>query len=247
MRADRTIHRCSYGDSPCRVGLRNSMRFFAIFLRQVFWGAFVATSRGKTVATDRGKSWSRGSFLPSLPVHRSQRALTVSGFAAASVDLRLALSLRGMPASRPPHRRDRAGARDGSEARSREAQRAALTLNHHYSLRRIAKIVQTIERLKKTHCRWQSFSSLSRHKLLLPRCPSREAEEGVDQMQIVRLPLETWLVIDCSRGEHVVSTHVTPDEAERHRDKLSAGRSGVQFTACMVIEPVAQGLSRPCR
>jgi hypothetical protein len=66
-------------------------------------------------------------------------------------------------------------------------------------------------------------------------------------MNTVRLPIETWLVIDRSRNGSVVSTHATPDDAERQRDELNAGRPNARYTACMAIEPVAQGMSRPCR
>lgn len=66
-------------------------------------------------------------------------------------------------------------------------------------------------------------------------------------MHMARLPIGTWLVVDRSRNGNVVSTHPTPDDAERQRDKLNGGRAGGPFAACMAIEPVAQGMSRPCR
>ena len=65
-------------------------------------------------------------------------------------------------------------------------------------------------------------------------------------MHVAKLPLETWIVVDRTRND-VVSTHATQDEAEGERDKLNEGLSGVQYSACIAIEPVAQGMCRPCR
>ena len=65
-------------------------------------------------------------------------------------------------------------------------------------------------------------------------------------MHGVRLPLETWIVIDRSRND-VVSAHATQDEAEGERDRRNERLSGAEYSACIAIEPVAHGMSRPCR
>jgi len=65
-------------------------------------------------------------------------------------------------------------------------------------------------------------------------------------MHLAKLPLETWIVVDRARND-VVSTHATLDEAEGERDKRNAGLSRAQYCACIAIEPVAQGMCRPCR
>jgi hypothetical protein len=65
-------------------------------------------------------------------------------------------------------------------------------------------------------------------------------------MHLAKLPLETWLVVD-RHHENVVSTHATQDEAEGERDKRNEGLSRGHHSACIAIEPVAQGMSRPCR
>ena len=45
----------------------------------------------------------------------------------------------------------------------------------------------------------------------------------------------------------VVSTHATQVEAEGERDKRNVGSSNAQYNVCFAIEPVAQGMCRPCR
>jgi len=65
-------------------------------------------------------------------------------------------------------------------------------------------------------------------------------------MHLVKLPLETWFVVDRNR-KNVVSTHVTQEEAEGERDKRNEGLSRAHYSACIAIEPVAQGMCRPCR
>ena len=63
-----------------------------------------------------------------------------------------------------------------------------------------------------------------------------------------KLPLETWIVVDTTRhGWSIASTHATQDEAEGERDKRNEGLSRMQYSACIVIEPVAQGMGRSCR
>ena len=70
-------------------------------------------------------------------------------------------------------------------------------------------------------------------------CPIRE-------MQLAMLPLETWIVVDRNRND-AVSTHTTQDEAEGERDRRNGRSSRAQYSACIAIEPIAQGMSRPCR
>jgi hypothetical protein len=65
-------------------------------------------------------------------------------------------------------------------------------------------------------------------------------------MQFAKLPLETWFVVD-RIGESVVSIHATQEEAEGERDKRNEGLARALYDACIAIEPVAQGMCRPCR
>jgi hypothetical protein len=64
-------------------------------------------------------------------------------------------------------------------------------------------------------------------------------------MQTEKLPLEKWIVVDRTR-DHLVSAHATQEEAETERDKRNAGLPIHQYCACIAIEPVAQGMCRPC-
>ena len=96
--------------------------------------------------------------------------------------------------------------------------------------------------------RRSSLSSTCRHKRLLsPSLRKRMSGEECGMM-LKKLPLETWIVVDSPRyGWNVVSTHATQDEAEGERDKRNEGLSRVEYSACIVIEPVAQGMGRSCR
>ena len=67
-------------------------------------------------------------------------------------------------------------------------------------------------------------------------------------MSFGKLPLQTWIVIDRTMDAgHIVSTHAVQDEAEGERDKRNEGLTDVRYGACMIIEPVAQGMCRPWR
>jgi hypothetical protein len=96
----------------------------------------------------------------------------------------------------------------------------------------------------------QRFSSTSRHKYFLSAPLSREirdADRREMAMQLSKLPLETWVVVDRTREEwSVVSTHATQDAAETERDRRNEGLSRIQYSACMALEPVAQGMGRAC-
>ena len=57
------------------------------------------------------------------------------------------------------------------------------------------------------------------------------------------LPLNTWLVVEQrSPGTPLtpVSKHATQREAEAERDKRNEGLPEPRFTACIVVEPIAQ-------
>jgi hypothetical protein len=57
------------------------------------------------------------------------------------------------------------------------------------------------------------------------------------------LPLNTWLVVEQrSPGTPftLVSKHATQREAEAERDKRNHGQPEPHFTACIVLEPIAQ-------
>jgi hypothetical protein len=94
-----------------------------------------------------------------------------------------------------------------------------------------------------------SLSSASCHKGVLTAAHGKPRSGGAN-MHVWKLPLEKWIVVDRTRapdGDHVVSAHATQDEAEGERDKRNRASSHVQYYACIAFEPVAQGMSRPCR
>jgi len=77
----------------------------------------------------------------------------------------------------------------------------------------------------------------------------RRGDEGFGgegrEMHVAKLPLEIWIVVDRTRND-VVLTH-----ARRMKRKENAtnerGFDPAQFNTCIAIEPVAQGMCRPCR
>jgi hypothetical protein len=56
------------------------------------------------------------------------------------------------------------------------------------------------------------------------------------------LPLNTWMVVAQHSSEDlaIVSKHFTQGEAEAARDKRNQGLPGPHYSACIVLEPVAQ-------
>jgi len=56
------------------------------------------------------------------------------------------------------------------------------------------------------------------------------------------LPLDTWIVVEHpSRADVVlVSQHETQHEAEAERDRRNEEAHAARFSACLVLEPVAQ-------
>jgi hypothetical protein len=57
------------------------------------------------------------------------------------------------------------------------------------------------------------------------------------------LPLNTWMVVEqTSPGARLklVSKHATQHEAEAERDNRNLGQCNPHFTACIILEPVAQ-------
>jgi hypothetical protein len=62
-------------------------------------------------------------------------------------------------------------------------------------------------------------------------------------MRVSELPLDTWLVVEQQqswREVKLVSTHATQNEAEAERDKRNEGLNRPRFSACIVLEPVAE-------
>ena len=61
------------------------------------------------------------------------------------------------------------------------------------------------------------------------------------------LPLDTWIVVEqnSSRIATLISMHTTQAEAEAERDKRNDGLPKPRYSACKVLEPVAQRMSRP--
>jgi hypothetical protein len=57
------------------------------------------------------------------------------------------------------------------------------------------------------------------------------------------LPLNTWLVVEQrlpGTRLTLVSRHATQREAEAERDNRNQGQPKPHFTACIVLEPIAQ-------
>lgn len=66
-------------------------------------------------------------------------------------------------------------------------------------------------------------------------------------MTLKSVPIDTWMVVDVAfNGWNVVSTHESQNAAERERDTRNEGLARQRYTACLVLEPVAQGMGRSC-
>jgi hypothetical protein len=69
-------------------------------------------------------------------------------------------------------------------------------------------------------------------------------------MQFGQLPLDTWIVVEHPGLNRValVSQHTSQSEAEAERDRRNRAASARRFSACMVVEPVAErmGGQRRC-
>jgi hypothetical protein len=69
-------------------------------------------------------------------------------------------------------------------------------------------------------------------------------------MQIGQLPLDTWIVIEhpTLNGVALVSQHASQSEAEAERDRRNRATRAKRFSACIVVEPVAErmGGQRRC-
>jgi hypothetical protein len=61
------------------------------------------------------------------------------------------------------------------------------------------------------------------------------------------LPLHTWMVVEqrSLKIATLISMHTTQSEAEAERDKRNQGLRKPRFGACILVEPVAQRMSRP--
>jgi hypothetical protein len=56
-----------------------------------------------------------------------------------------------------------------------------------------------------------------------------------------KMPLGTWMVVDIAfNGWNVVSSHASQHDAEVERDKRNAGLARRRYSACKVLEPVAE-------
>jgi hypothetical protein len=66
-------------------------------------------------------------------------------------------------------------------------------------------------------------------------------------MNMSGLPLHTWMVVEqrSSRIATLISMHTTQREAEAERDQRNQGLPKPRYGACIVVEPVAQRMSRP--
>jgi hypothetical protein len=62
-------------------------------------------------------------------------------------------------------------------------------------------------------------------------------------------PLDKWLVVRyrSSRISRLVSVHASREEAEAKRDKLNKGLTAPCYGACLLVEPLAQGMNHARR
>jgi len=66
-------------------------------------------------------------------------------------------------------------------------------------------------------------------------------------MTLKNVPIDTWMVVDVAFNRwNVVSTHASQNDAERERDTRNEGLARQRYSACLVLEPVAQGMGRSC-
>jgi len=61
------------------------------------------------------------------------------------------------------------------------------------------------------------------------------------------LPTDTWMVVNVAAGWRAISTHSCRRDAEIERDRRNRDQESKPFTACLVLEPVAERMSRPWR
>ena len=68
-------------------------------------------------------------------------------------------------------------------------------------------------------------------------------------MKTSDLPVDTWLVVKrrSAMSSRLISMHASRDEAEAQRDKLNKTVDAPCYSACIVLEPVAQGMSHARR
>jgi hypothetical protein len=59
------------------------------------------------------------------------------------------------------------------------------------------------------------------------------------------LPIDKWVVVDARW--RAVSVHASRRDAEVERDKRNKGVSVKSYSACLVLEPVAERMCRPWR
>ena len=68
-------------------------------------------------------------------------------------------------------------------------------------------------------------------------------------MDTGELPLDKWLVVKyrSSQISTLVSTHASCEDAEAQRDKLNKDLASPCYRACLLVEPLAQGINHARR
>jgi hypothetical protein len=68
-------------------------------------------------------------------------------------------------------------------------------------------------------------------------------------MDTSQLPLDKWIVVKyrSSQISTLVSTHASRDDAEAERDKLNKDLTAPCYGACLLVEPLAHGLTHARR
>jgi hypothetical protein len=63
------------------------------------------------------------------------------------------------------------------------------------------------------------------------------------------LPLDKWIVVRyrSSRISKLISVHASREDAEAQRDKLNKGLTTPYYGACLLVEPLAQGMNHARR
>ena len=68
-------------------------------------------------------------------------------------------------------------------------------------------------------------------------------------MDTCELPVDKWLVVKYRSSEisTLISTHASREEAEIERDKLNKDSTAPCYRACLLVEPLAQGMNHARR
>ena len=80
----------------------------------------------------------------------------------------------------------------------------------------------------------------------VPRVADLNMQEEAS-MDIAHLPRNTWVVFECVQPNDValVSAHAFQTDAEAERDQRNRAAHCTRFSACMILDPVAERMGAP--